>query len=49
MNKSNCYFGKKPTYDWLADNPSQDLFSQIPIDLGLIFSFTGSIIVSRCE
>jgi hypothetical protein len=29
-NKSNCQFWKKSTYDWLVDNPSQDLFGQIP-------------------
>ena len=29
-NKSNCQFWKKSTYDWLVDNPSQDLFGQKP-------------------
>jgi hypothetical protein len=24
-NKSNCQFGKKSTYNWLVDHPSQDL------------------------
>jgi hypothetical protein len=29
-NKSSCEFWKKLTFDWLVDNPSQDLFGQIP-------------------
>jgi hypothetical protein len=30
MNKSNCRPWKKSTYDWLVDNPSQDLIGQKP-------------------
>jgi hypothetical protein len=26
--QSNCQFWKKSTYNWLVDNPSQDLFGQ---------------------
>jgi hypothetical protein len=29
-NKSNCQFWKNSTYNWLVDNPSQDLFGQRP-------------------
>jgi hypothetical protein len=29
-NKSNCQFRKNSIYDWLVDNPSQDLFGQKP-------------------
>jgi len=28
--KSNCQFWKNSTYDWLLNNPSQDLFGQRP-------------------
>ena len=29
-NKPNCQLWKKLTFDWLVDNPSQDLFGQKP-------------------
>jgi hypothetical protein len=29
-NKSDCQFWKKLTFDWIVNNPGQDLFGQRP-------------------